>query len=217
MFFLAQARQAKHLAVGFFAQYVHHGVYREAPHQAIGTIHHRRGNEIVALERRGGVGRVIGWFEAGDLFFHGVADVAVGIEHHHTLQRQAAEQMIVVVNHKQLIGVIRQLAKAAQIAHRRFDADIRPHRDNFKVHRRADGLVGIGQRRLHAGAILRIEAFQHILNDIARQVRRQVRQLVGIELLCRGDQLARIHACDQGLAHRIGDFQQNLAVALGFN
>jgi hypothetical protein len=45
----------------------------------------------------------------------------------------------------------------------------------------------------------------------------EVGDLVGVELLGGGDQLVAVHRLDEGLAHRVGDLEQDLAVALGLD
>ena len=55
------------------------------------------------------------------------------------------------------------------------------------------------------------------MHDVVGQVRRQVRDLVGVELLGRGDQFLRLHVRDEGLAHRLGQLQQDLAFAVGLD
>jgi hypothetical protein len=65
-------------------------------------------------------------------------------------------------------------------------------------------------------ALLDGERLENILNDLPREIGREIRDLVGIELLGCGDELVLIHAGDEGLSHGIGYFQKDFAVTPGF-
>ncbi len=55
------------------------------------------------------------------------------------------------------------------------------------------------------------------MHDLLRQVRRELGDLVGVERLGRGHQLLGVHRRDQRLAYRVGDLEQDFAVALGLD
>ena len=58
---------------------------------------------------------------------------------------------------------------------------------------------------------------QQVLDHTLWQVGHQVGDLIGVELPGGRDQLVGIHVLDERLAHRIRDFEQDFAVALGLD
>jgi hypothetical protein len=84
----------------------------------------------------------------------------------------------------------------------------------LEVHERADRALGIGQRRAQPLALLGRKRLHHLFDHFRRQVRRDVGELVGLQGFGRGDELGGIHRCDERFAHRVGHFNQDLAVAV---
>ena len=72
-------------------------------------------------------------------------------------------------------------------------------------------------RRPQLLALLRRQGLENVLDHLARQVGREIGDLVGIELLGRRDQLFLVHVRDQRFAHRVGHLEQDLALALGLD
>jgi hypothetical protein len=72
----------------------------------------------------------------------------------------------------------------------------------------------IRHRRAQLLALFRGQRAENILHDLTRKIRRKICNLVGIELLGRGDQLFGLHMRDERFAHRVGNFEQNFAVAI---
>ena len=89
--------------------------------------------------------------------------------------------------------------------------------DHVEVHQRADRVLRVGHRSAQLLALLGGQRLEDVVYDLPRQVGREVGDLVGVELLGGGDQLALVHVRDQRLAHGIGDLEQDLAVALGLD
>ena len=58
---------------------------------------------------------------------------------------------------------------------------------------------------------------ENVVDDLLREVVGDLRELVGLERLRRGDELRRVHRLDQRFADRVGDLDQDLAVALGLD
>ncbi len=125
--------------------------------------------------------------------------------------------MRVAIHHEKLIGMVRHIVEPAQISQHDLDRDIRAHLHHVEVHDRADRVFRVGHRRAELLALLHRQRLEDVLDDLPRQVRREIGDLVGVELLGRGDELVFVHARDERLAHGIGDFEQDLAVALGFH
>ena len=110
--------------------------------------------------------------------------------------------------------MIRHFIKAAQVAQHHFDRDVVAHGDHIEIHERADRVFRIRHRRAQLLALFRGQRAENILHDLARKIRRKICNLVGIELLGRGDQLFGLHMRDERFAHRVGNFEQNFAVAI---
>ncbi|MOA08118.1 hypothetical protein D3C78_1278580 [compost metagenome] len=64
---------------------------------------------------------------------------------------------------------------------------------------------------------MRVQRFHQLEDYVARQFRRQVGQLVGIQIAGGSEDFVIVHVGDQRLAHRIGHFEQDVAVALGLD
>ncbi|MNP17988.1 hypothetical protein D3C76_1104410 [compost metagenome] len=110
--------------------------------------------------------------------------------------------------------MVRQLFQAAQVAQHHFQADVFADGDHLEVHQRTDLLLVIAQRRTHALALLGIEGFHQLVNNVTRQLRSQVGQLVGVHFLGGGEQFVIVHVGDQRLPHGVGHFQQDVAIAI---
>ena len=148
---------------------------------------------------------------------HHRAHLAVQVRDDQARERQRALQHLLAVDHEQLIGVVGQLVQAAQVARHRFQRHVLAHRDMVEIHQRADRAFRVRQRRAQALALLERERLHHLRDDARRQVGRDVGELVGLQGLGRRDQLSRIHRLDERFAHRVGDLEQDLAVAVGLH
>ena len=113
--------------------------------------------------------------------------------------------------------MVRQLVQPSQVAQDDLDGDVVPDADHVEIHQCADGVLRVGQCRAQLLALLRRERAEDILDHLTRKIRRQIRNLVGIELLGRRHQLLVVHVRDQCLAHRVRHLEQDLAVAIGFD
>ncbi len=113
--------------------------------------------------------------------------------------------------------MIGQIVQAPQVAQHHFQRDIVADGDQVEVHQRTDRILAVGHGGAQLFALLHRQRLEHVVHDVVGQVRRQVGELVGVERLGRGDQLLRLHVRDEGLAHRLGDFQQDLAIAIGLD
>jgi hypothetical protein len=70
---------------------------------------------------------------------------------------------------------------------------------------------GNERRRLQLGAVLDVLRLDDVLHHLLRQVGGEVGDLVGVEVLGRGDDLRVLHVREQRVAHRVGDLEQDLA------
>ena len=113
--------------------------------------------------------------------------------------------------------MIGQLIEAAQIAQHDFERHVLTDLHHVEIHQRADSAFGIGHRFAQLLALFGRQQPEHILDNFARQIGRKVGDFVGIELPRGGDQFMVVHVLDKRLAHCIGDFEQNFAVATGLD
>ena len=121
----------------------------------------------------------------------------------------------VAVDDEHLVRLRRQLVEAPQVTQHDLERHVRPHGDVLEVHQRADHVVLEGHRGAQLLALLDRQALEHIVHHLLRQVGREIGDLVGFERLRRGDELLGIHRRDQRLADRVGDLEQDVAVARG--
>ena len=175
-------------------------------------VHHRGGNQVIALEGLGGLAHFVVGIEREHVTVHDGRHFGVGLVDQHLFDGQAAHQDAVAVHHEHLIGVLRQFVEAAQIAQHHFQRHVLAHTHEFEVHARAHRIVGVrhGGAKLFAlfGRQLVLDLFHHG----GRQVLSQIGHVVGVEVLDGGHQLGLGHRVDQGLAHRLGHFQQHGAI-----
>ncbi len=113
--------------------------------------------------------------------------------------------------------MVGQLVQAAQIPGHHLERHVLAHADHVEGHQCAHRVLRIRHGRAQLLALLRRQRLEHVFEYVFGQVRREIGDLVGVELLGRRDQLLAVHALDQRLAYRIGDFEQDFAVALGLD
>jgi hypothetical protein len=70
-------------------------------------------------------------------------------------KRQGALEPLLAVDDEELVGVVGELVEAPQVARRSLQGHVVAHRDVVEVHERADGALGVGERRPQALALLR--------------------------------------------------------------
>jgi hypothetical protein len=211
---LLQARSGELRFGALLPDVVDDCVDREAADQPAARIDHRRRDEVVALEGARRLARGILGLES--------QAVAHGDSHHVDLEvgddepreRQRALQRLVAVDDEELIGMARQLVEAPQVARHRFQRHVVAHRDVLEIHQRADRALGVGERLAQLLALLGGERAHHLLDHRRGQVAGDVGELVGLQRLGGGDELLRVHARDEGLAHRFRYLDEDLAVAV---
>ncbi|MOA15292.1 hypothetical protein D3C78_1354430 [compost metagenome] len=107
-------------------------------------VDHRRGDQVVALERQRGIGGVLVGMEADHLGRHHLLHQPLRIAHQQAAHRQHALEHTVFVDHENLVGLARQFVETAQVAQHHFAADVRADLDQLVVHQRADLSLFIG-------------------------------------------------------------------------
>jgi hypothetical protein len=91
-------------------------------------------------------------------------------------------QLAGAVDHEELVRVIGHLVQAPQIAQHHLERDVLADADHVEVHQRADRALLIGHRGPQLVALVGRKGLEDVLEHLARQVRRQIGDLVGIEL-----------------------------------
>ena len=87
----------------------------------------------------------------------------------------------------------------------------------LEIHQRADHVLLERHRRAQLLALLDRQPLEDVVDDLLRQVVGDLRELVGLERLGRGDELVGVHRLDQRFADGVGHLDQDLAVALGLD
>ncbi len=85
---------------------------------------------------------------------HDFANLLLRIIDQQALDRQHTLEHAFGVDHKQFVGVARQLFQPAQVAQHHFKADILTDRHHLEVHQRTDLILVIGQSRTDALTLL---------------------------------------------------------------
>ena len=196
---------------------IDHRIDRKAADERIRGIDHRRRHQVVALERaRRILGRILG-MKTDAVGDHHLGDLLLQVRDDDSRKRQRALQALRAIDDEKLIRMAGQLVQAAQVSRRRFHRHVVANGDVLEIHQRADRAFRIGERRAQPRAFFQRQRLHHLLHDAGREVCRDVGELVGFERLGRGDELGRIHRLDERLAYRLGNLDEDFAVAIGLD
>jgi hypothetical protein len=215
--FLAQPAEVQPFGLRSLADKVQHSVHCHPANQPAAAVRDGRCHKAIALK---GLSRLLGLVvvvQHQHVCLHDVAHECFWIVDQQSIDRQCTLQRFAPVHHEQLVGVIRQLIQPAQIAQHDLQGDIVAHGDEIEIHQRAHCVVAVGHRCSELLALGRRQRLEDIVHDVFGQVGRKVRELVCVQLFGGSDQLLRLHVRDEGLAHRLGELQQDLALALGLD
>ena len=161
--------------------------------------------------------RLVTGLERDDVTHHDLSNIVLKFGNDEFGKRQHALQALVPVNDEDLVGMVRERIEAPQIPRDGLDRGVLAHADHVEIHEGADRILGVRHRRAQLLAFIDGQGLEDIVDNSFGEVRRQVGDLVGLQLLGRSDQLLQIHAADESLAHRIGSLEQDFAVALRFD
>jgi hypothetical protein len=214
---LAQTGKGQHVAVAFLADVIHDRRHRDATDEFAAIVDHRGRHQLVALE---GLRRLVGHLprpEAHGVGQHDLGHELVRVVDEDTAHRQHALQDVAPVDNEELVGVVGQFVEAAQVAQHHLERDVLADGDHLEIHQRPDGFLGVRHGSTQLLALLHRERLEDVLDDLLGEVGCEVGDLVGIELLGGGDQLLGLHVRDERRAHRVGDLEQDLAVAIGLD
>ena len=110
--------------------------------------------------------------------------------------------------------MVGQLLEAAQVPGHDFQRHVVADAHDVEVHQGTDGVLRVGHRGAQLLALLDRQRLEDVLDDLVGEVGRELGDLVGVEVLDRGDELVRVHRPDDRLADRFRQLEQDLAVAL---
>ena len=200
-----------------FADDVDHVVDRDATQQLAVNVDDCRGHEVAVLEEsrhfvRVGFGRDTRGFVIDD-----VADGLFRILGDEARERDGAEIAVVAVDNEQPVGLVRQFRAHAQVTQHDFHGDVGAHAHRVGVHEAAGGIRLEREDGVEALAVLSVHGLDDLLHHGFGQVAHQVREVVDLHALGRGEQVLGIHPLDERLAYLVGEFDQHVALDLGLD
>jgi hypothetical protein len=203
--------------LGFVADVVDHRVHGDAADQLALRVDHRRRDQVVAFESlRRHVGLVVR-FEGQGFGQHHHRDLRLRRIDQQHVQGQYAAQVFVAIDDEELVGMVGQFVEAAQVAQHHLQRHVLAHGDHLEVHQRADRVFRVGHGGAQFLAFLGRQRAEHVGQHALGQVGGEVGQFVGIELFGCRHQFGGRHVLDERFAYRIGNFEQDFAVALGLD
>src|SRR5690606_12135444 len=212
-----QTGHVEDFALALLTNQVNHLIDGQTANQLAPLVHHRRGHQVITLEGLSCLVGILIGMESDRIIGHNLGHLLLRVINQQALDGQNTLEHAVVIHYEQLVGMTRQLLESAQITQDHLQAHILADRDHFEVHQGTDLILLIGQGRTDALTLLRIKGLHQLVDDVAGQLCSQVGQLVGIEILGGSQDFVIIHVGDQRLAYRIGNFEQDVTVALGLD
>ena len=113
--------------------------------------------------------------------------------------------------------MVRQRIKATQKPQHNLKRHLFADGEHLKVHARTDALLGVTHRGAQLCALFVREPFLHFRDNVGRQVFHEVGDFVGIERFNRVNEFIAVHRLDEGLAHAVIDFNENIAFTVAVN
>ena len=191
-----------------------HLVDRQHADDLLVQIHDGRRDQVVTLERLGGMVLAVARQEILRLRVHDLGDRERAVADEQLIDRQRALQHVVAIDDRQRRELRRQAAAAAQRRDRVLERHVGAHGDDVELHQRADAALGKRQHRLHFGALRGAELREHGIDAFLRQILDEVREVLGLHLPAEPDQLRLLEQRDERGAHRVGELEQHGAAAL---
>ena len=191
-----------------------HLVDRQHADDLLVQIHDRCCDQVVTLERLGGVVFAIARQEILRLGVHDLADRERAVANEQLIDRQRALQHVVAVDHRHRRELCRQTAAAAQRRDRVLERDVGAYGDDVELHERAHAAFGERQHRLHLGALRGAELREHGIDPLLRQVLDEVGEVLRFHLPAEADQLGFVEQRDERGAHGVRELEQHGAAAL---
>ena len=212
IFLFLQTRHVQHVRFRFFTDNVHHLVDGNPADELFVLIDHGRGHQVITFERLRRFFHIVFGTEAHDFGRHHVRHQVFGISNQKFADGQHALQDVVFIDHENLVSMVGQALETAQVTQHHFASNVGADADQLEVHNRADLVVFIRHRRLDLGTLFLVARLQGFIDHLVRQIARQLRQLVRVQVIDRRQQLVFVHRLDQRFAHRVGYFQQHFTV-----
>ncbi len=185
------------------------------PMQLAAIVDDRRRDEVVLLERLGGLRRGRAGGEAVEIDHHHVLDERGRIAPHQQMQRDGAADDLARVDREQAIGLVGDLAPRAQLVEHVGDRLRVAHRDDVLGHEPADRALVVVARVGQPRAVLRRQRLRHFLEHVVRRLAREVGEIVGIERAEHVHELVARELLQQRGARLRGGFDERGAGLVG--
>ena len=134
------------LALALAADEVDDLVHRHPADEFALLVHDRCRNQVIPLERLGGVLCLVAGLERDDVAHHDFSDVVLELGDNQFGERQHALQALVPVDDEDLVGMVRQRVEAPQVPRDGLDRGVLAHADHVEIHEGADGVLGVRHR-----------------------------------------------------------------------
>ena len=182
LFVAADAAERRDVLGGLLLDHVDHVIDVDDADQALGLVHHRGGDQVVALEHARHLLLVGGGENAPPVRVHQFGDMNRALGAQQAVEPHRAEQLLGVVHHVKLEKPVRQVGGFAHVVDRVADRPVRRHRDELRLHAAAGGVLRIVQDLLDRAAL----GLRHLLEDLGLLILGQrlddLRGIVGIEV-----------------------------------
>ena len=127
-------------------------------------------------------------------------------------QGQQALQHLLAVDHKYLVGVIRQVLESAQIAQHHLQGDIVSDGDHLKIHAGPNAVLRVGHGRPQLLALLDGQALLNPFHHFSRQLIGQGREVIGVECLGHSNEGLTGHALDDAGPHGLPELHHDIGM-----
>jgi len=192
--------------IGILNDYIHHIVNGDAAQQFARLVNNRRGNPVVALEQACHLGVRQGGGNGLHIGDHHFPHRDIGAAGQQFGDRQRAEEGVVAVDHKQVVGDLGNLLVTAQIAQHHIHGEVGPHGDGVCVHQTTGGVLVVIEYFFNPQTVLFRHGLEDFRDHFVGQLLDDVGDIVGVHALEDRHHLGAVHALEK--------FQLNLFAQL---
>ncbi len=206
-----QALALERLVLGLLADEIHHRVHRQPSDQPSLVVDHRGRDQVVALEGAGGGAGLVERPEALGVRIHQIRHPFPRPVQQQRLQRQDALEPPPVVHHEQAVGLVGEGPQAPQQLQHVLDGGAGVDGDLVVVHQVADGVVGVGDRRLDPGPRLGIQRQVVLLEHVVGHVLGDLGEVVVVDVVADGEQPVAAGGPGERVGDPVGGLPQHVA------
>ena len=188
-----------HVLRGLVLHDVHHVVHGDQADQPVLLIHHRHGQQVVAVEQVGHVLLVVGGDALDDVVLHDAADLCLVRVHQQILDGDNALQMALFIRHKQDVDRFGVLSVGPDIVERVVYLHLLFQGEVLGGHNAAGGVVRIPQKLVDEVPGLGFGVFQHAPHHAGRQLLQHIDRVIHIEVFYDVAQLGISEGVDDDL------------------